>query len=256
MTRDELNKILESGESAKLVGADLENANLRDVNLQGADLRAANLECANLQGADLRGANLQYADLQDADLRGANLYMANMEYASLWGANMENANLRDACLLMATLVKANLKWADLLGADITSADLRGADLRDVDLTCANMNGVKTNTRTKIDWRMVCPESGSFIGWKKAGKYIVKLEIPADAKRSSANSRKCRASMAKVLEIQNKDGTKADVTEVKSDWGGIYKLGRMIYPDSWDDNRWSECSHGIHFFMTREEVTAW
>lgn len=186
-------------------------------------------------------ANLQFADLHGMDLSETNLCGANLQMADLRGADLHGANL---------------KGADLIGADIAYADLRDADLRDVDLTCANTHGVKTNTRTKIDWRMACPENGSFIGWKKAGEYIVKLEIPADAKRSSANTSKCRASKAMVLEIQNVDGTKADVTEIMTDRCWIYKVGEMVYPDSWDDNRWNECSHGIHFFMTRCEAVEW
>lgn len=126
-------------------------------------------------------------------------------------------------------------------------------------------GIKTDAATRTDYPMACPETGSFIGWKKAFKYdgrtrrctmIVKLEIPEDAKRSSATTSKCRASKARVLEIQNRDGTRANVTEVESAWGGIYKLGEMVYPDEWDDNRWDEYSHGIHFFMTRDEAVAW
>ena len=171
------------------------------------------------------------ADLRGADLRGANLY----------GADLRGANLRGA---------------DLRGADLRGADLRGADLRGANLYGADLRGADLDEKTDIRLCITCPDTGSFIAWKSAGGYIVKLEIPADAKRSSATSRKCRASKARVLEIQNKDGSKADVTEVKSDRGGVYKVGEMVYPDEWDDNRWNECSHGIHFFVTRMEAEDW
>jgi len=85
---------------------------------------------------------------------------------------------------------------------------------------------------------------------------VKLEIPEDAERSSATTRKCRASKAKVLDIQNYDGSPADVTEVTSERGGVYRVGEVILPDAWDENRWNECSHGIHFFVTRMEAEDW
>lgn len=227
--KEELKKILDGNEGADLRGADL----------QGADLRGA-----DLRGADLRGADLRGADLRSADPRGACLRRAD-----LWGAHG-----------MVTI--------------LTNADLRGADLRGAKLEHACTHGMKTDANTKIDWPMACPETGSFIGWKKAGeyitkleipadedrlsavKYIVKLEIPADAERSSATTNKCRASMVRVLEIQNVDGTKADVTMARSYWRKVYKLGEMVYPDEWDNNRWNECSHGIHFFMTREEAVAW
>lgn len=228
MNIDELNKILENHKKEQLF--------LRRANLQNADLRKANICGANLMYADLQGANLQGADLRDADL---------------WEADLRHANL---C------------GADLRGADLRGADIRGADLRGADLTRAHTDGMKTDAETKTDWPMSCPESGSFIAWKKAGEYdakckmireyIVKLEIPEDACRSSATTEKCRASKAKVLEIQKRNGTKANKTEVKSSRGKTYKVGKMVYPDEWDYNRWNECSNGIHFFMTRDEAVAW
>lgn len=195
----------------------------------------------------------------------ATLQFTNLKYADLEGADIEGANLQFANLRCANLQSANLRGADLWGANLINADLRGADLRYANLKHACTNGMKTDAETKIDWPIACPETGSFIGWKKAFKYagstkrctmIVKLEIPAHAERSSATTNKCRASMARVLEIQNRDGRKADVTEARSCWGKVYKVGEMVYPDEWDDNRWDECSHGIHFFMTRDEAVAW
>ena len=36
---------------------------------------------------------------------------------------------------------------------------------------------------------------------------------------------------------------------------ITLIGEFIYmcADSWDDNRWNECSHGIHFFIDRQSA---
>lgn len=33
----------------------------------------------------------------------------------------------------------------------------------------------------------------------------------------------------------------------------YRKGRTIKPDSWDEEFKNECSHGIHFFITRLEA---
>ncbi len=83
MTKEELDKVLEShkkwldgdsaGKRAVLLGANLLGENLLGANLRGADLRDANLIYADLRGADLRDANLHGADLRGADLRGANI---------------------------------------------------------------------------------------------------------------------------------------------------------------------------------------
>ena len=102
--------------------------------------------------------------------------------------------------------------------------------------------------------MACPETGSFIGWKKGGSgEIICLEIPADAKRSSANNRKCRCDKAKVVSITDKDGNEKETANGWINPEFIYKVGEMVYSDKWDKNRWVECSNGIHFFMTRDEA---
>ena len=95
----------------------------------------------------------------------------------------------------------------------------------------------------------------FIGFKKASGYIVVLEIPEDAKRLSATGRKCRCDKAKVLEIQNIDGTKVNVTKVKSgyDSGFVYEVGKTVSVDNFCEDRWEECSPGIHFFINRQEA---
>ena len=187
-------------------------------------------ERADLRGADLRGANLRGADLRGADLRGADLRDADLYYA-------------------------NLRGADLRGADLSGADLRGANLHSADLRGAkNTNKITWNAQTAF-YPLQCPETGAFIGYKKAAGKIVMLEICADAKRSSATSRKCRCSKAKVLSITNLDGSESGLTEVASyyDKRFIYRVGETVEVPDFDDNRWNECAAGIHFFITREEA---
>ena len=191
----------------------------------------ANLYGANLYGADLRGADLRDANLYGADLRGADLRDAN-----LYGANLRGADLRGANLYGADLYGANLRGADLRGANLYGADLRGAK---------NIPFIPYS----------CPDFGSFIGYKKASGYIVELEILADARRCSATSRKCRCDKAKVLSIQNIDGTIADIKQVSSDYNQdfIYTVGEIVEEPNFDEDRWNECSKGIHFFINRQEA---
>lgn len=191
----------------------------------------ANLSCADLSGANLRGVNLSYADLSGADLSGADLRNADLK-----GADLKNANLREA---------------NLRNADLRNADLRDADLRDANLKCANLKCTKNIPFVPY----ACPEIGSFIGYKKAGEYIVELEILADAKRSSATSRKCRCNKAKVLRILDMDRTEANILQVSSDRENnfIYTVGEIAMVDDFDENRWNECSTGIHFFVNFQEA---
>ena len=213
-------------------------ANLCDADLSGADLRCANLCDADLSGADLRCANLCDADLRCADLRCANLR----------NADLRNADLRDADLRCA-----NLCDADLSGADLRCANLRNADLCRANLCGASIDQMIWNIYT-VFYPLQCPESGSYIGYKKASGLVVELEIPADARRSSATSRKCRASKAKVLSITDINGNPAG-GQVKSNYDPnfVYAIGETVEVTDFDDNRWNECSTGIHHFITRAEA---
>ena len=169
----------------------------------------------------------------------------------------ERADLSGANLRVADLSGANLRGADLSGANLRVADLSGADLSGADLYRADLS------ETKIDpmllnkfYPICCPEAGNFVAWKKVrGNFIVKLEVTENAKRSSAFGRKCRCNEAKVLDIQNLDGTSADVTEVysKHDANFAYRVGETVRVDNFDEDRRNECAPGIHFFITRQEA---
>ena len=170
-----------------------------------------------------------------ANLRGAVLYGANLRGADLYGADLYGADLRGAVLYGANLYGANLREANLYGANLREANLYGADLREA-----------------IGTYMACPTDGSFIGWKKASEYIVKLQIPEDARRSSAGGEKCRCDKAYVVEIQNADGTKADIETIHSthDANFVYTVGATVEVSDFDGDRWNECAPGIHFFIDR------
>jgi hypothetical protein len=103
--------------------------------------------------------------------------------------------------------------------------------------------------------MSCPDTGRFIGFKKASGFIVKLEITVDAKRCSATGRKCRCNKAIVLEIQNIDGSVSDLMSVRSSYDPsfIYKVGEVVEEPNFNEDRWNECSAGIHFFINRQEA---
>ena len=246
----ELNKILYN-HKLWLIGepngirADLEYADLEYADLYGANLRSANLHGANLYGAYIEGANLSNADLS----------IANLEYANLTNANLTNANLTNAELYGANLMDAELRGANLAYAELEDADLAYANLRNANLRNANLKGADLSCVKNIFFPMACPEKGSFIAFKKAGCYIIELFIPSNANRCSATSRKCRCSKAKVISITTLSGNKTNIAEVHStyDPNFIYKLGEYVEVKNFDDNRWNECSTGIHFFITRQEA---
>ena len=145
-------------------------------------------------------------------------------------------------MLIKFLDGTSREIANLSGVDLRCANLRGANLRSADLRGANLSDCRG-----LGQFVVAPQAGQFIGFKKVGSVIVTLMIPADAKRVNAyGSRKCRAEFAYVLDREGKLLGEA--------YGGFqYPLSGLVTPDSYDPDPRVECSHGIHFFITRQEA---
>ena len=236
------------------------NGTLEGDNIE-AILKEHGFDC--LHGANLRYACLRDAALCSANLRDAALCSANLHGADLCGADLSRADLRGADLRYADLSRADLRYADL-----SRADLRGADLRYADLSRANLHGADLryadHVKLSIAKTSILPDEGDIIGWKKAWTdnempptpVIVKLLIPADAQRSNATGRKCRASTARVLDLQDKQGNSLppDTTAYSGyDTDFTYKKGETVHVEDFDTNRWNECAPGIHFFITRIEA---
>ena len=169
---------------------------------------------------------------------------------TLTEAVKKDADLTGADLTGADLTGAYLKGADLKGADLTGADLKGAYLTGADLTGADLKGA--NDIPYVPY--ACPSDGAFIGWKKVYNFLIKLEIPEDAKRCSATSLKCRCDKAKVIKITNLDETQEYDSVTNNNYEELtYEVDEMVYPDSFDEDRWNECSHGIHFFINKQDA---
>ena len=206
-------------------------------NLKGALLRE--VSGYSLAGADLGGADLGGADLLGADLRGADL---------------RGADLREADLFYADLRKADLSWADLSLTDLREADLSEADLSEADLSEAILTGA--HIEGAILPAPIVPLEGEFTGYKKVlssphGTYdVITLRIPVFAQRTSAlASRKCRASHVIVVEGEG-------VSPTASRSKLTYAPEITVTADRFDADRREECTHGIHFFPTREEAEAY
>ena len=203
--------------------------------------------------ADLSGAHLRYVNLYMADLSGANLYGADIHGANLCEANLCSADLRGTNLYGTNLCGAVLREANLNGAKLYEANLYGADLHGADLS--NAYGIPP---------IACPETGSFIGYKKAyykdGRtwtmLIITLRVEKDALRSSATTRKCRCSKATILCAESLSGAPMekhiDITSCH-DRAFVYHVGDTIEIPNFDTDRWNECAPGFHFFLTKQEA---
>lgn len=131
-------------------------------------------------------------------------------------------------------------------AILTDADLWGADLRDADLRSAkNIPYIP----------LACPSDGEFIGWKKVDDFLIQLLIPGDAKRSSGTTAKCRCDKAFVISIKNIKTGREKKKKINKDYTPYitYEVGKIVYPDSFDEDRFNECSSGIHFFINKQDA---
>ena len=165
--------------------------------------------------------------------------------------NRWNGAVQYTCELSAEV--AGLSYSLQLGWAIRKAladkvNLSGSNLSGSDLSGSNLGEAK-NADLSIAKTRILPD-GDLIGWKKCDDgVIVKLLIPSDAKRSHAWGRKCRAEYADVLEVI---GAEVGVTH-RHGPKTEYRVGQRVFPDSFDDDWMNECSHGVHFLITRIEA---
>lgn len=168
----------------------------------------------------------------------------------------------------ASFDKCNFNNARLCGADFgdvyfdkcsfVEANLSNADFRNVEFDECVLTAIRYDELT-AGIALACPEKGAFTAFKKAELHngddcIVELQVPADALRSSATTRKCRVSKAKVVAVYNMDGKsiKQNAYSMRAN-SFVYRIGKMVEVKNFDKNRWNECSTGIHCFITKKEA---
>ncbi len=133
-------------------------------------------------------------------------------------------------------------WANLSEANLREANLSGANLRGANLS-------EAKNIPPLPWTIIVPE-GDLIVYKKIREGVVKLLIPRSAKRVNSTGRKCRAEFAVVQELP--EGVKVGHSIHDSEF--LYELYKPVEPTlPFCEDRWIECSSGIHFFLTREEA---
>jgi hypothetical protein len=200
--------------------------------------------------ADLSNANLSHFNLENYYFYYSTLTYADLSTSDLSNANLSNANLYKACLYWANLSNAKLINANLSFVNMEDANFRNADLSNANLYRAYTYLIKLEGATLPDFSIV-PKEGSFIAYKKLNSgAIAKLRVPEDAERISClRSRTCRVSRAKVLEISNGLQKDVDILTKKL----VYKVGKYVKPDSFNNDIRHDNRNGINCFMTEKEA---
>ncbi|MEE9384508.1 MAG: toll/interleukin-1 receptor domain-containing protein [Nannocystaceae bacterium] len=144
--------------ATQLDGADLEDADLREIDLSDSSLREANLLSAVLSDSklcrtNLAHANLAESDLRRADLSGAELMEADLFFAALAGADLSNTNFGYTALCAVNLGQvlgletARHSFPSFLSHDTLAASagrlpdtfLRGCGLSDWEIEAARLH---------------------------------------------------------------------------------------------------------------------
>lgn len=186
---------------------------------------------------DFSCANLCKARFLRCEMIGAHFCDTIMKYVSMHDCNLTNGLFE----------RANIYCGEIIDCDLTKSTIENASLVGATIYNSDPNLVKFIP-------MACPSDGEFIGWKKVKNYLIQLLIPAYAKRLSAGTRKCRCDKAIVLDITDLNEVRHYKSILNEKWDTTpYQVGKEVIPDWYDENRWNECSHGIHFFINKEDA---
>lgn len=216
----------------------------------------------NLKNAEFYNCDINNLRMSDCILEDAAFVTCKIKYLYFSHCNFAYSLFVNCILSNNKFYANNLRLCDIKESNLEICSFDDTNLSGVRIINCKLRNIITNNTTSF-YNLQCPEEGSFIGFKKAyieeNDYkvpvIIKLKITEDSLRSSANSRKCRCSKAKVLSISYLDGTECNdkIANSAYDSSFTYKVGEILEIDNFDKNRWHECSTGIHFFITRDEA---
>lgn len=251
--------------------ADFSYCDCRDLIFRNLDLSGANFKCAKLEYSLFDVVHMHDTTFAFAKFKRVVFRHSMINYCSFLRASLVGAAFLGTIVYACDFEDSCLSGARFRSmADVYLCNFSNANMDDIDVCTISFDN---NTGITADKRIkkisACPDTGAFIGWKKAFVYpdddrdnyaIVKLEIPEEAKRSSAFGRKCRASEAKVLGIWPIKNDKPDfehpidIAYSLHDPGFVYATGKTVTPIlTYDDNPYNECASGIHFFITQQEA---
>ncbi len=249
---------------AKLVGANLQDANLREVDfsnakmspfflvdqysiLKGKKEKISRIIPTNLRDANLRDANLRGADLREANLRGADLtsakFLNNRKTIFSWNLELHPGDLRQALYDHNTKLPFSEEKADKIAEKLGMIkiswgfDLKNENLSDVDLRLAfrcknerNEYKEKNQITDKHEWVKCDPSKIKLTHYTNIDLTRADLR-GADLSQVTIDEKtklKLKGALFDEetnLPLDNK--TKLAIDEKKAEDLGMIKLGKLI-----------------------------
>lgn len=260
------------------IGCDFENATFVDDRFNGCRFSSSELNFCIFNGCSICSSKAMSDDILKVFGLSERINIVDI---NIVGSAFKNCTFTYAFAEKVLFANNAVDGCRFYGCDFSLVDIyrdqrygdrryqRYGDRRSVFSNCDFHDDENKNIP---DLPMACPRVGSFIAYKKvyAGHKwcdcvnigptaIVVLQVPASAKRLSANSKKCRCDKAKILRFETLGGEKIKDPEnyhFKSIYNASfeYVVGKTVTPrDPFCEDRWQECASGIHFFMNREDA---
>ena len=211
--------------------------------------KALNLSNIYLENMDLSSMDLRNIDFSGSHFKNVIFSNSNLDYSNISSSFFQDSPLDNTSLRNADISKSLMRYCNLRGADIS-----GSNLFTSVLEFAILDDIIYDDHTKF-FRLQCPETGAFIGWKCCTEFrVVQLLIPADALRTSATYLSCRCNKAKVLSIKSIDSQKSyNWAQSTVDENFYYTVGEWSVVENFNTYRWMDSTTGIHFFMERQQA---
>lgn len=256
-------------------------ANMKGINISG---HGQHIFDSDFTGAKVEDSSFAIADFCNCDLSGARFYNVSFKDSYFYriitsltrfvDCDFTDAYINEFTFDSCVFEQCNFTRCNMESITFMDCVFINCDFKDADLPPFFNPLQMTNCKNIPYMPMACPEEGEFIGYKIAAdvqrtyidnflsnpenlapaNVLVTLKIPDDAKRSSAGGRKCRCNKAKVIGLEHVlTHERLSVAYSKYNARFEYHIGEEISEPNFNENRWNECSAGIHFFINRKEA---
>ena len=245
----------------------------RDLMRSGIDYTSFNnigFGFCDISWSRIKDAVLSDCDFSYCSFLNTNFHRVKFINCRFWECDLNRGVISDCKFENCLFESCNFQFSNITTNNFTNTRIIFCDFYD-----ATLQGREQNLYLESGFVNACSNidsaipDGSIIGYKVAfdktsdvtadaedAFVLVKLLIPEDAKRSNATTNKCRCDKASVLSMEYVSGKplrdKAIVTS-NHDTKFIYEVGETIRANDFDDNRFNECSGGIHFFLHSKDA---
>ena len=257
-------------------------ARMKGLNISGrkcrifdSDFSLGTVEQSIFDEVVLYNCDIAHATFEAVSFKGSYFYRLVTELTEFDDCDFTEAYMTDFTFDNCIFRRCNFTKCDVKNVLFESCFFYDCDFNEADLPPFFYPEYMVRCINIPYMPMACPEEGEIIGYKIASSrrlclsnqlfwrdnenhgpanVLVTLKIPADAKRSSAGGRKCRCDKAEVIGLEHITSHESlSIAYSKYDINFEYRIGEKISVPDFDENRWAECSTGVHFFINRKEA---